>query len=178
MLLENQSTFKAFFMKKFTWDRAIFYVGLHLLKLLLFIVALVVLINFIMSEYLEIIFSPEISLLVGMFLAIAIVAYELISYFTSKLISKIHYGLDQKEAIEIFEKYKLDVGFIFTDIPKDENNKYLKDCIEAYATLNNQKLPFVLINSDNESTARLYFLGKRGKCDNNKYKLIIERTLE
>lgn len=165
-------------MKKFTWNRVIFDAGLNILKILLFVVALVLFLEFTISKYLGVVFSQEILVISGMFLALIIIIYDFISNITSKLISKIHYDLDQNEAIEILEKNKLNVGLLLTDLPKDSNNNELKDCIEAYLTLKSQKLPFVLINSDKVSTSRLYFLGQRGKLDHNKYKLILERNLD
>lgn len=165
-------------MKKFTWNRIIFDAGLNILKILIFVVALVIFIKFIISEYLGVIFSQEITVIAGMFLSLVVIVYEFISTVISKLIKKIHYNLDQSEAIEILEKHQLSVGLLLTDLPKDQENKEFKDCIEAYLTLKNQNLPFVLINSENVSSSRLYFLGQRGKRDYNKYKLIIKRNLD
>lgn len=165
-------------MKKFTWNRIIFDAGLNILKILLFVVALVLFLEFTISKYLGVVFSQEILVISGMFLAFAIVIYEIISIYISRLINKIHYDLDRREAISTLEKHQLNVGFLLTDLPKDQKNNELKDCIEAYLTLEKQNLPFVLINSDNVATSRLYFLGQRGKLDHNKYKLILERNLD
>ncbi|MDA4623082.1 hypothetical protein NY744_14955 [Enterobacter hormaechei] len=141
---------------------------------MIFVVALVIFIKFIISEYLGVIFSKEITVFAGMFLALAILVYEIISICISRLINKIHYDADQREAIETFEKHQLNVGFIVADLPKDQKNNELKDCVEAYITLAKQNLPFVLINSDNVSTSGIYFSGQRGKRDHNKYKIIIK----
>ncbi|MDF9176634.1 hypothetical protein, partial [Enterobacter hormaechei] len=124
---------------------------------MIFVVALVIFIKFIISEYLGVIFSKEITVFAGMFLALAILVYEIISICISRLINKIHYDADQREAIETFEKHQLNVGFIVADLPKDQKNNELKDCVEAYITLAKQNLPFVLINSDNVSTSGIYF---------------------
>ena len=98
-------------MKKFTWNRVIFDAGLNILKILLFVVALVLFLEFTISKYLGVVFSQEILVISGMFLALIIIIYDFISNITSKLISKIHYDLDQNEAIEILEKNKLNKRF-------------------------------------------------------------------
>lgn len=165
-------------MKKFTWNRMIFDLGLNILKILLFVVVLSIFIKFTISEYLGVIFNQEITIILGMSLALIILIYEFISNITSRLVNKIHYNLDRNEAIEILEKNKLSVGLLLTDLPKDAENNELRDCIDAYQTLKNQNLTFVLINSHNVCTSRLYFLGQRGKNDYNKYKLIIKRSLD
>lgn len=165
-------------MKKFTLNRIIFDAGLNILKNLLFVVASVIFIKFIISEYLGVNFNQEITIILGMFLAFIIVIYEFISNIISRLVSKIHYDLDRSEAIAILEKNKLSVGLLLTDLPKDSENNELRDCIDAYQTLKNQNSTFVLINSDNVATSQLYFLGQRGKNDYNKYKLIIKRSLD
>ncbi|MEA5587515.1 hypothetical protein VBX62_19245, partial [Acinetobacter baumannii] len=86
---------------------------LNILKILIFVVALVIFIKFIISEYLGVIFSKEITVFAGMFLALAILVYEIISICISRLINKIHYDADQREAIETFEKHQLNVGLWF-----------------------------------------------------------------
>lgn len=165
-------------MKKFTWNRLIFDAGLNILKVLLFVVAFVMCLKFAISTYLGVIFGQEIIVIFGVFLALSIVIYDSISNLTSKLINKIHEDFDRDEAIEILEKNRLSVGLLIPNLPKDSNGNELKDCAQAYLTLKNQKLPFVFVNSDNVTTTRLCFLGKRGGRDHNKYKLIVERSLD
>lgn len=165
-------------MKRFTWNRFIFDAGLNILKILLFVVAFVMCLKFAISTYLGVSLEQEITIIFGMFLAFSIIVYDSISNVTTRLINRIHEDFDQNEAIEILEKNRLSVGLLLTDLPKDSNGNELKDCIEAYLTLKNQRLPFVLVDSDHVTTTRLYFLGKRGKRDYNKYKLIVERNLD
>lgn len=165
-------------MKKLTRNRKAFDTGINILKILLFVVALVATAKFILGESLGVRLSNENTIFMGVFFGFVIVIYEFISNFTKNIVNKIHYEIDRSEAISTLEKHDLNVGMLLTDLPKDSKNNELRDCIEAYMTLKNQNLPFVLIDSDNESTSRLYFLGKRGKQDFNKYKLIIRRNLD
>lgn len=162
-------------LKKYTWNRLIFDAGLNMLKTLLFVVAFIMCLKFAISTYLGVVFGQEIIIVFGMFLAISIAVYDFISNITSKLIKKIHENFDRNEAIEILEKNKLNVGMLLTDLPKDASGNELNECIEAYMTLRNQDLTFVLVNSENVTTSRLYFLGEKGKRDYNKYKLIVDR---
>lgn len=161
--------------KKNTWNRLIFDAGLNILKNLLFVVAFVMCLEFAISTYLGVIVGQKIIIIFGIFLALSIEVYDLITSITSKLIYKIHEDFDRNEAIEILEKNQLSVGMLLSDLPKDSNGNELRECVDAYMTLINQKLPFVLVNSENVAISRLYFLGKQGKHDYNKYKLIVER---
>ena len=162
-------------MKKKSWNRLIFNSGLNILKTLLFVVAFVMCFNFAISKYLGVIVGQEILIIFGIFLAFSIVVYDLVSNITSKLINKIHEDNDRKEAIEILEKNSLRVGMLITDLPKDSSGNELSECVDAFMTLKSQNLTFVLVNSENIATSRLYFLGKQGNRDYNKYKLIVER---
>lgn len=86
--------------------------------------------------------------------------------------------LIEKEAIKILEANQLKVGLILSELPLDLNNLEKRECVEAYITLKDQNSQFVLVNSDNEVNARLYFLGKYADKDHNKYKLILKRNLD
>ncbi|OOD18975.1 hypothetical protein BWP00_16100, partial [Acinetobacter baumannii] len=69
-------------------------------------------------------------------------------------------------------------SLILSELPLDLNNLEKRECVEAYITLKHQNSQLVLVNSENEVNARLYFLGKYADKDHNKYKLILKRNLD
>ncbi|HAV6258193.1 TPA: hypothetical protein JI319_16870, partial [Acinetobacter baumannii] len=96
----------------------------------------------------------------GIFMTLLIVIYDYISGIINKLSNKLQEETDRKEAIKILEANQLKVGLILSELPLDLNNLEKRECVEAYITLKDQNSQFVLVNSDNEVNARLYFLGK------------------
>ncbi|HHP4654043.1 TPA: hypothetical protein ACSBY0_002091 [Acinetobacter baumannii] len=163
-------------MKKNSLNRIIFNEGLNTLKILVFVVFVVYILKYFLNVYLGVVLSGEMARFFGIFMTLLIVIYDYISGIINKLSNKLQEETDRKEAIKILEANQLKVGLILSELPLDLNNLEKRECVEAYITLKDQNSQFVLVNSDNEVNARLYFLGKY--ADHNKYKLILKRNLD
>ena len=164
-------------MYKSSWNRKIFNSGIHFLKVLLFVIFEVLIIRFIASSYLNINLTHEMSVMLGMLLLIGTIIFEYINSMSDRMLNSLHNDSDRKEAIEILESHKLKVAILFTDLPKDTSNNEIRECVDAFITLKNQNIPFVLVNSEDQVTSRIYYLGEHGKHNHNKYELILKRKL-
>lgn len=162
-------------MKSVNISRSIFYIGVDVLKILLFTVAVALLAKFLAVNYLDIPLKHEATYIFGFILSFILVIYDFISLMIKRLANKLYQFDEQKKAISILENYGMKVGLLLTDLPKDQNNNEIPDCINAYITLSDHDMPFVFINSQNEVSGRVFLLGAHGRLDHNKYRLLVAR---
>ncbi|MGQ1258769.1 hypothetical protein [Acinetobacter baumannii] len=164
-------------MKKNSLNRYIFNEGLHTLKVIIFVVLFIELLKVTVKAYLGIELTSEISIVIGLTLVVSLVIYDYLSRLTNKLKIKIHEQIDRNEAIKILEKHNFKVGLVIDNLQTNSEDNNSKECFSAYATLINQNMPVVLVNTDNEIHAKVFYVGEQGKVDHNKYKLILKRDL-
>lgn len=165
------------FMKKNSLNRYIFNEGLHTLKIIIFVVLFIELLRVTIKAYLGIELTSEISIVIGLTLVVSLVIYDYLSRLTNKLQIKIHEQIDRNEAIKILEKNNFKVGLVVDNLQTNLEDNNSKECFSAYATLINQNIPVVLVNTDNKIVSKFYYLGEHGKIDHNKYELFLKRDI-
>lgn len=156
-------------------QKIVFSIGVSLLKVLAFTLVMLCVFKILAAYFFEIHFSDEQAVILGLFFLFALVAYDYLSAKFEKLMQDLNTSADQKEAINVFERHGLKVALLRTDLPKDSNYDEDRECIQAYATLQHQQIPFVLIKPNNDLSGKLYFLGESGKNNHNKYSFTLKQ---